>query len=103
MEAQRRRAARRDRVYDAAAHQQWFKRYKLKRYGLTPETFSAMLESQGNACAMGREPFEDGQSVFIDHDHACCRMRNLPAESACAGCCVSGATQHWATSSGTEM
>jgi Recombination endonuclease VII len=44
-----------------------------------------MLESQGYACAMGREPFEDGQVIFIDHDHACCT-----SEKSSCGKCVRG-------------
>jgi hypothetical protein len=43
---------------------------------------------QGNTCAMGGEPFEEGQPVFIDHDHACCRLRNPRAADACAVCCA---------------
>ena len=31
-----------------------------------------MLEAQGYACAMCRELFGD-QTIFTDHDHACCR------------------------------
>jgi hypothetical protein len=44
-----------------------------------------MLESQEYACAMGGEPFVDGQSVCIDHDHACC-----PEEKRSCGRCVRG-------------
>ena len=44
-----------------------------------------MLAAQGNACAMGGEPIEEGQPVFIDHDHACC-----PAEKSSCGRCVRG-------------
>ncbi len=58
--------------------------YKLTRKGLTPEKFQEMLGAQGHACAMGREPFEDGQPIFIDHDHACC-----PGDKSC-GMCVRG-------------
>ena len=28
-----------------------------------------MLEEQGYACAMGGEPFQDGDMIYIDHDH----------------------------------
>jgi hypothetical protein len=42
---------------------------KLKRYGLTQETFDRLLEKQGYACGMCHEPFGEEQPVFIDHDH----------------------------------
>jgi hypothetical protein len=34
---------------------------------------------------MCRTPFEDGQPIFIDHDHACC-----PDEKSSCGQCVRG-------------
>jgi hypothetical protein len=58
---------------------------KLKRYGLTPARFAQMLEAQGHACAIGGELFEDGQRIFIDHDHSCC-----PDEKSSCGKCVRG-------------
>lgn len=47
----------------------WRATHRFARYGLTRETFDAMLEAQGHACAMCREPFGDAP-VFIDHDHS---------------------------------
>jgi hypothetical protein len=52
---------------------------------MTRESFDRLLEAQGHACAMCREPFEDGQPIFIDHDHACC-----PDEKRSCGKCVRG-------------
>lgn len=46
---------------------------------------SRLLEIQGYACAMCYEPFEAGQPIFIDHDHACC-----PGEKRSCGRCVRG-------------
>ena len=65
----------------------WNRAYKLKLMGLTPERFAQMLEAQGYACAMCREPFGEDQRICIDHDHSCCPPR-LP--SRCCGKCVRG-------------
>lgn len=59
--------------------------HKLKRYGLTQAGFDRLLESQGHACAMCHEAFEDGQPIFIDHDHNCCE-----SEKRSCGRCVRG-------------
>lgn len=67
------------------ARARWARKHKLKRYNLTGEQFAALLEAQGHACGMCREPFTDGQLIFIDHDHACC-----PDEKSSCGKCVRG-------------
>jgi hypothetical protein len=73
MERQRQWAAERarSRIVSPAAKARWNRAYKMKRKGLTPEQFQEMLEAQGYACAMCREPFGEDQQIFIDHDHAC--------------------------------
>ena len=40
-----------------------------KASSLPQETFDALLETQGHACGMCREPFKEDQPVFVDHDH----------------------------------
>jgi hypothetical protein len=30
----------------------------------------------GYARGMCREPFEEGQLIYVDHDHGCCRAKN---------------------------
>jgi hypothetical protein len=72
-------------MIDPEARARWSRKHKLTRYGLTQEDFDRMLEAQGFACAMGREPFEEGQTVCIDHDHGCC-----PDEKRSCGECVRG-------------
>jgi hypothetical protein len=67
------------------AMRRWRLVHKLKRYGITQANFGRMLEEQGYACAMCGEPFEDGDLIFIDHDHACC-----PDEKRSCGRCVRG-------------
>ena len=42
---------------------------KLKRYGMTKDSFARILAAQKNACAMCFAPVEEGQLVGIDHDH----------------------------------
>jgi Recombination endonuclease VII len=93
MERQRRRAAARvlvrGRSVDPVAKARRRQAYKLQRYGLTPERFLALLEAQGNACGMGRLPFEEDQFICIDHDHECCEV--IPgAQTRCCGKCVRG-------------
>lgn len=61
---------------------------RLRRYGLTPEAFDAMLEEQDGACAICVTPFEDTRDMRIDHDHACC-----PGRTTC-GKCIRGILCH---------
>jgi len=70
---------------DPAARRSWNQAHKLVRYGLTQGLFDRLLEIQEYACAMCHMPFEDGQPIFIDHDHACC-----PDEKSSCGKCVRG-------------
>jgi recombination endonuclease VII len=93
MERQRQRAAERvlvrGRSVNPVVKFRWRQAYKLQRYGLTKERFDQMLESQGYACAMGGEPFDEDQRIFIDHDHACCPV-SPRAQTRCCGKCVRG-------------
>jgi len=84
---ERRRIRRQRRVRDdnPLAVQRWRRKHRLAQYGLTEEAFARLLEAQANRCAMCGEPFQDGQSICIDHDHACCE-----AEKRSCGRCVRG-------------
>ena len=54
---------------------------KLRRqYKLTPDTYGAILLSQGGACAICKTP-PDGKRLSVDHDHSCC-----PGEVTCGEC-----------------
>lgn len=93
MERQRQRAAERvlthGRSVNPIVKAQWRQEYKLRRFGLTQERFGQFLAVQGNACGMCRMPFEEGQLIFIDHDHACCPV--VPGtQTKCCGKCVRG-------------
>lgn len=84
---EKQRVGRRARVREDApeAKARWRRTHHLKRYGLTTEKFVQLLEAQGRACGMCRVPFEAGQKICVDHDHACC-----PGEKASCGRCVRG-------------
>lgn len=60
------------------------KRYHLKRYGLTPDRFVAMLAAQRYRCAICKCRLTGARDTHVDHDHACC-----PDRSSC-GKCVRG-------------
>jgi recombination endonuclease VII len=62
---------------------------RLASYGLTQEKFDQILEQQGHACGMCHTPFEAGQRIHVDHDHACCKARNRSC-----GECVRGLLCH---------
>lgn len=83
--AWRQRTATRVRIVTPEARARWSRKHRLSRYGLTQEQFDLMLEAQGYSCAMGGEPFKDGDLICIDHDHACC-----PDEKASCGRCLRG-------------
>ncbi len=55
-------------------------KYRIASYGLTQEEFALILTAQNSACAMCNEPFEEGQLIHVDHDHACCRRKNRSCE-----------------------
>jgi hypothetical protein len=63
--------------------------YRIKSYGLTRADFDRLLEAQGHACGMCHEPFQDGQLIHIDHDHACC-----PEKNRSCGKCIRGFLCH---------
>jgi hypothetical protein len=56
----------------------------LRRYGITPEQYDAMLAEQGGVCAIcGNEetsvrgPFKTRFRLSVDHDHATGKVRGL--------------------------
>ena len=51
-----------------------------RKFGLTPEDFWAMSESQGNTCAICDKPEGEGNrrtKLTIDHDHESGKIRGL--------------------------
>ena len=65
------------------------RKYRIASYGLTHEQFDRLLAAQQHACGMCHEPFEEGQLVHVDHDHACCRKKNRSC-----GKCIRGLLCH---------
>jgi hypothetical protein len=68
----------------------WCKRcdrsFRLQRnYGITADQYDAMLAEQGGCCAICGEAPQDGQSLHVDHDHACC-----PGRKESCGQCLRG-------------
>ena len=58
------------------------RRYGLAQYGLTPEDYERMLESQGGVCAIcGTNPKPE-RHLCVDHDHETNSVRAL----LCIGC-----------------
>lgn len=74
----------RNKTKNYAASEDWRKRnpgkqteYRLKRYGLTMESFLALLESQSHACMVCLKRFENRKDTHIDHDHVTGKVRGL--------------------------
>jgi hypothetical protein len=65
------------------------RKYRMASYGLTQEDFDLLLKLQDYGCAMCCEPFEEGQLIHVDHDHACCRGKNRSC-----GECIRGLLCH---------
>ncbi len=53
----------------------------IRRRGMTPKSFDAMLASQGGVCAICRGVNQNSNRLSIDHDHNCC-----PKAQACSKC-----------------
>ena len=58
------------------------RRYRLARYGLTPETFAVLLHGQGGRCAACGTAITSPHAACVDFDHTAGRVRAL----LCAGC-----------------
>ena len=77
-------AARRYRAADPERAAEIDRRHHLKvTYGLTPEGFDALVESQNGVCAICEGPPRGpGKCLHVDHDHETGKIRGL----LCAPC-----------------
>ena len=75
------------------------RKYRISSYGLTHDQFDRLLDAQQYTCGMCHEPFEEGQPIHVDHDHACCRGRTDRGENASGDSCAIPAASRSATSS----
>lgn len=70
----------------AAADPAYTRMVNLRRYGLTPETFAAMITAQNGKCAICGRDEPGGQGVWhVDRDHRCCATRKISC-----GRCIRG-------------
>ena len=58
-------------------HKFFSRRYDLRQFGMTVESYEQMLLDQNNLCAICHEPDQDGKRLAIDHDHETNRVRGL--------------------------
>jgi len=55
------------------------------KYGISAEEYDSLLEKQGGACAICREPCASGQRLSVDHDHKTGQVRGLLCRRCNAG------------------
>lgn len=53
----------------------------LKRFGLTPEQYIDMANSQNNVCKICGNEEKQNRRLSVDHDHNCC-----PGQESCGKC-----------------
>lgn len=67
----------------AAADPDYYRRLTLRKFGLTLESFNALVDRYGGKCGICRcaEPGGKHDTWHIDHDHRCC-----PGKRSCGRC-----------------
>src|SRR5262245_1206348 len=99
MERQRQRAedSRPARVVTPESKARWNRANKFVRLGIHEEEYNLLMEAQGYACAMCRQPFGETRDTLpqVDHDHDCCPPYPTGHVRSCGKCirrcCASGA------------
>ena len=64
------------------------KNHLRTHYNLTPKQFERLLEQQNHLCAACKEPFNENETPYVDHDHGCC------AGNRSCGNCIRGLVHH---------
>jgi len=57
------------------------RRWRLRKYKMSEESYNALLAEQGGVCAMCHKPPTENGFLAVDHDHACC-----PGKKSCGKC-----------------
>ena len=57
------------------------RRYSLKKYGLTEESYSVLLESQNSVCAICKAKCSRSKELSVDHCHVTGKVRGLLCSS----------------------
>lgn len=60
---------------------------QIRRYGITPDQYLAILKKQGYVCAICKKPEKANKRLSIDHDHSCC---NFDGNHRACGNCIRG-------------
>lgn len=60
-----------------AAHPDVRLKDRLKKFGLSPDEYRALLASQNGRCAVCHEEPKDGRPLDVDHDHSANQVRGL--------------------------
>jgi len=64
-------------AYDYAHREQIRHKNIRRKYGLSPEQFNALWQSQGEVCSICKKPECDGRRPHVDHDHASGQVRSI--------------------------
>jgi hypothetical protein len=64
-------------VKGTTAYKQIARKAHLKKYGLSPEQYSKLLEAQNGVCAICQRPPATGEKLAVDHHHATGKIRGL--------------------------
>lgn len=67
----------------AAADPEYYRKLTLRKFGLTPAAFAALVERSGGRCAIcsTADPGGKHDTWHVDHDHRCC-----PRGRSCGSC-----------------
>lgn len=71
-------------VNNPEKHRSHVRKNNLRKYGLTPEDFDALLEKQAGLCVICKEELSPGRGRHVDHDHGTGAVRGI----LCNGCNV---------------
>lgn len=59
---------------------EYAERKKPRTYGMTIEDYNSLLDQQNNRCAICGGKNKSGYSLYVDHDHSCCKGKESCGE-----------------------